>query len=131
VLGLAAVGILAIAFFVAFPDLTASSCIPLLLHSIGEETIPIPAHCRQTADVPPDRMTGYLEQNRRGLIHKAWITCEDASRTAGLNFVNGRDSDPRWFPSDVPRTYQFRRTILIFPYANPVPQDLPFWLKWP
>jgi len=63
---------------------------------------------------------GYFDQNRRGLIPSACITCEHASRTAGLNFVNGRDSDPRWFPSYVPRTDQFRRTILMFPYANPV-----------
>jgi hypothetical protein len=58
----------------AFPALTDSSCIPLLLHAIGGQTIPIPAHCWQTADVPPDRMTGYFGQNRRGLIHTACIT---------------------------------------------------------
>jgi hypothetical protein len=39
-----------------------------------------------------------------------------------LNFVNRLDSDPRWFPSYVPRTYQFRRTILKSLYAYPVPR---------
>jgi hypothetical protein len=42
VIGLAAVGIVPLAFFVAFPAWTDSSCIPLLLHSTGEEAIPIP-----------------------------------------------------------------------------------------
>jgi hypothetical protein len=34
-------------------------------------------------------------------------------------------NDSHWLPSYVPGTYQFRRTVIIVPYAQPTPQRSP------
>ena len=60
-----------------------------------------------------------LERERlaRNLIFKEWITCRGATAT-GFTFAD----DPRWLPSYAPGTFQFRRTVVIVPYARPIPQ---------
>ena len=64
-------------------------------------------------------MVKYLEKERvgRNLIFKEWIRCEGVP-AGGFAFAD----DPRWLPSDVPGTYQFRRTVIIVAYARPIPQ---------
>jgi len=64
-------------------------------------------------------MERYLERERfaRNLIFKEWIACRGVP-VAGFTFAD----DPRWLPSYVPGTFQFRRMVIIVPYARPVPQ---------
>lgn len=83
------------------------------------------SHCFQVTEVPPDNMVKYLEneRNRRGLVFKKWITCKTASQTATPSFA--LEQDPRWLPSYVPGTCQFRRTVVILPHARPVPEGSP------
>jgi len=91
------------------PLLTRSEAVP----------IPVPANCALTRNVAPDEMEKYLERERfaRNLIFKEWIACRGVP-VAGFTFAD----DPRWLPSYVPGTFQFRRMVIIVPYARPVPQ---------
>jgi len=91
------------------PLLTRSEAVP----------IPVPRNCALTRNVAPDEMEQYLERERfaRDLIFKEWITCPGVP-VAGLTFAD----DPRWLPSYSPGTFQFRRTVIIVPYARPIPQ---------
>jgi hypothetical protein len=61
-------------------------------------------------------MVQFLENDRRskGLIFKEWITCRPLEPQQTRDFAVLRD--PRWMPSYVPQTYQFRRIVIIFPY---------------
>jgi len=118
-------GVLALIVFVFFPTLPDPMCAAILAHPESDVTIPLPSNCIQTADVAIDNMVKYLEseRKRRGLIFKQWITCKTPSQTANPSFPFERD--PRWLPSYVPGTYQFRRTVVIPAYARPVPQGSP------
>jgi len=91
---------------------------PLLTRSEAA-SIPVPANCALTGNVAPDAMEKYLERERlaRNLIFKEWITCQGVPG-AGFTWAD----DPRWLPSYVPGTFQFRRTVIIVPYAQPVPR---------
>jgi hypothetical protein len=91
---------------------------PLLTRSEAS-SIPVPANCALTRNVAPDEMEKYLERERfaRNLIFKEWITCQGVP-VAGFRFAD----DPRWLPSYVPGTFQFRRTVIIVPTAPPLPQ---------
>jgi hypothetical protein len=91
----------------------------------NDVTIPLPANCIQTTEAQPDNMVKYLEneRNRRGLTFKKWVICKTPSQTATPGFDFERD--PRWLPSYFPGTYQFRRTVIILPYALPVPEGSP------
>jgi hypothetical protein len=113
-------GVLALILFIFFPSLPDPKCVGLLARTESDVVIPLPANCTQATDVPPDDMVKYLEneRNTRGLIFKKWITCKTPTPTPGFAF----ERDPRWLPSYVPRTYQFRRTVIILPYAQPVPE---------
>jgi len=64
-------------------------------------------------------MKKYLERERlaRKLIFKEWIACQGVP-VSGSTFAD----DPRWLPSYVPGAFQFRRTVIIVPYARSVPQ---------
>ncbi len=118
-------GVLALILFICFPSLPDPKCAALLAHPAIDVTIPLPANCIQTTEASADNMVKYLEneRNRRGLIFKKWVICKTPSQTAtpGLAF----ERDPRWLPSYVPGTYQFRRTVIIVPYALPVPEGSP------
>jgi hypothetical protein len=118
-------GALALTVFIFFPTLPDPKCAALLAQSESDVTIPLPGNCIQTKEVLPDNMVKYLEneRKRRGLIFKQWITCKTPDQTANPRFPFERD--PRWLPSYVPGTYQFRRTVVILPYALPVPQGSP------
>jgi hypothetical protein len=118
-------GVLALIVFAFFPTLPDPMCAALLAHPESDVTIPLPVNCIQTTDVAIDNMVKYLEseRKRRGLIFKQWITCKTPSQTANPSFPFERD--PRWLPSYVPGTYQFRRTVVMLPYALPVPQGSP------
>jgi hypothetical protein len=94
--GLLIVGVLAIVLLILFPSLPDPTCAALLL--------------RSASDVP----------NGRRLVFKEWITCTEVP-AGGFVFMN----DPHWLPSYVPGTYQFRRTVMIIPYAQPTPQGSP------
>lgn len=115
-------GVLALILFIFFPSLSDPKCAALLARPESDVGICIPANCIQTRDVRSDDMVTYLEneRNTRGLIFKKWITCETPNQTLTSGFAFERD--PRWLPSYVPRTYQFRRTVIILPYARPVPK---------
>jgi hypothetical protein len=70
-------------------------------------------------------MTSYLENERqqRGLIFKTWIICTSSSQMPNLapNF----EHDQRWLPSYRPLAYQYRRRVVILPYAQPIPKGSP------
>jgi hypothetical protein len=118
-------GVLALILFVFFPYLPDPKCAALLARSENDVTIPLAANCIQTTEAPPVNMLKYLEneRNRRGLIFKKWVICKTPSQTATPGFAFERD--PRWLPSYVPGTYQFRRTVIILPYALAVPEGSP------
>lgn len=87
-------------------------CLDLLTTS-EQETIVLPANCEETSSVPTDAIVEYLENQRkeRDLLFKKWITCKSAPHE--FDFLR----DSRWMASYVPQTYEFRRTVVIFPYA--------------
>jgi hypothetical protein len=91
---------------------------PLLTRSEAV-SIPVPRNCALTRNAAPDEMQKYLERERfaRKLIFKEWITCPDVP-VAGFTFADDR----RWLPSYAPGAFQFRRTVVIVPYARPIPQ---------
>lgn len=99
-----------------------ATCVAWMVHSEGEPQIPLPAGCSRVASVEPDSMVRHLEdeRNRRGLLSLQWITCKEPPKER-LNFTN----DPHWLPSYVPGTYQYRRTVIIVPYAQPIPEGSP------
>ena len=115
-------GVLALILFIFFPSLPDPKCAALLARPESDVDISLPANYIQTTDVPRDDVVKYLEneRNTRGLISKKWITCKTPNQTPTPGFAFERD--PRWLPSYVPRTYQFRRTVIILPYAQPVPK---------
>jgi hypothetical protein len=100
-------------------------CAALLALPEEDVVIRLPANCTLSADVPADDMVKYLEneRKRRGLVFKKWITCKTSSQTPKAVF--DFDHDPRWLPSYVPLTYQFRRIVVILPYARPIPEGSP------
>lgn len=118
-------GVLALILFIFRPSLPDPECAALLALPDNDVTIPLPANCIQTTEAPPDNMMKYLEneRNRRGLMFENWIICKTSSQTARPGFAFERD--PRWLPSYVPGTYQFRRTVIILPYALRSPEGSP------
>jgi hypothetical protein len=108
--------------FFAFVWPLDASCIHLLLTD-DRADIPVPAGCAQNAEAVPDEMVKYLEHERqqRGLLFRAWITCQGESARSALNFGH----TPEWLPSYVPKAYQFRRMVVILPYGDLVPQGSP------
>jgi hypothetical protein len=118
-------GVLVLVVFVFFPSLSDPKCVALLTRSEGDATIPLPANCVPTSELPAGRVAQYLENERirRGLIFKRWITCETSHQTSNFGFAF--EHDARWLPSYVPRTYQFRRTVVILPDTVPAPQGSP------
>lgn len=103
----------------ARPD---SDCAALLALPEDETAIPLPSGCLLTSATPVDEMIQYLEKERkeRGLIFKTWIKCDssDPAKTPVLKF----DANPKWLPSYKPLSYQFRRIVVILPFAKPIPQ---------
>jgi hypothetical protein len=91
---------------------------PLLTRSEAV-SIPVPANCALAPNVDRDDMEKYLDRERsaRNLIFKEWITCQGVP-VAGFAWAD----DPRWLPSYLPGTFQFRRTVILVPYARPIPQ---------
>jgi len=122
---LVALGSLIVVLWIFYPLLQDPRCAILLFRSIGEQSILLPANCVQTTQVQTDKMTSYLEHERkkRGLSFRAWITCTPTGQA--VKPVFGFVSDSRWLPSYVPNTYQFRRAVIILPYAQPVPEGSP------
>jgi len=125
--------VLGMGTLIIFPALPDPTSVSLIVRSTGEIAIPLPAGCARVASVDFDAMARYLEdeRNRRGLIAHQWITCKELSKES-LQFVN----DTHWLPSYVPGTYQYRRTVIIVPYAQPVPQGSPIiaevcLMPWP
>jgi hypothetical protein len=98
-------------------------CLTLLAHPDSEVVIPLPVNCILTTDAPADQMVKYLENERkqRGLVFKAWITCKSSNQIHATEFAFTHD--PRWLPSYVPGTHQFRQTVIISGYAPPTPQE--------
>jgi hypothetical protein len=96
-------------------------CPTLLLRSIRLEAITLPQDCQMSANVQTDDKVRYLENDRvrRRLIFKGWITCKQLEQASAREFIFLKD--PRWLPSYVPGTYQFRRTVILFP-GHPVPK---------
>lgn len=88
-------------------------CAPLLEHPESDVDIPLPVNCKLIGDVPADESTTYLEneRKRRGLAFKAWIGCTLSGAEAPREFAFAHD--PRWLPSYVPASYQFRQTVVI------------------
>jgi hypothetical protein len=122
--GLLIVGVLAVVPLILFPSLPDPTCAALLVRSESDVPILLPANCVRSRGVTAYNMdmVKYLEKERngRGLVFKEWITCTEVP-AGGFAFMN----DPHWLPSYVPGTYQFRRTVIIVPYAQPTPQGPP------
>lgn len=117
--GLVVLFVLVIGVLILFPSLPDPTCASLIVRSEKEVTIPLPANCARVSAADPDTMAKYLEdeRNRRGLTFSQWIICNEAP-TGGFAFMD----DPLWLPSYVPGTYQYRRTVVIVPYAQPIPK---------
>jgi hypothetical protein len=122
VLGLLVVCVLTLGVLILFPSLPDPTCASLLARSQKEVPIALPSNCARIANVGSDNIVNYLdnERNTYGLIPKEWVTCAEVPAGA-FAFMN----DPHWLPSYVPGRYQFRRTVIIVPYAQPVPQGSP------
>ncbi len=121
-LGLLVLFALTLGVLILFPSLPEPTCASVLARSEEEVPIALPTNCVRISHVGSDHMVNYLENERNtyGLIPKEWITCAEIP-VGGFAFMN----DPHWLPSYVPGTYQFRRTVIIVPYAQPVPQGSP------
>jgi hypothetical protein len=117
--GLVVLFVLVIGVLILFPSLPDPTCASLIVGSEKEIPITLPATCDRVSAVDPDTMVKYLEneRNRRGLTFSHWIICTEAP-TGGFAFMD----DPHWLPSYVPGTYQYRRTVVIVPYAQPIPK---------
>jgi len=100
-------------------------CAALLANSRSDVAIPLPPDCAQTNQVKADEMVAYFDRERikRGLAFKAWVVCSTNGQTALSRF--GFDQDSRWLPSYAPNTFQFRRSVVILPFAQPVPKGSP------
>jgi hypothetical protein len=100
-------------------------CPTLLMRSTRQEAVALPPDCQMSANVQTDDMVRYLENERvkRPLIFKRWITCKQAVQVPPMEFAFLRD--PRWLPSYVPGTYQFRRTVILVPYSYRGPKGSP------
>jgi hypothetical protein len=100
-------------------------CAALVATSGQHVAVPLAPNCVEAETVPEDAMVRYLENERkqRGLIFKSWITCKPSNEMAASAFDFARD--PRWLPSYRPLCYQYRRTIVILPYTEPIPQGSP------
>jgi hypothetical protein len=120
------VGSLALAILVLFPSVQATTYAAMLVRSDRDAPIALPANCSRSEAAVADDMVSYLEkeQNSRGLIFKEWIVCREIP-PGGFAFVN----DPRWLPSYVPGTYQFRRTVIIVPVGPATPQGSPVFAE--
>jgi hypothetical protein len=118
--GLLVVCVLALGVFILLPSLPTFASV--LAHSQQEVPIALPANCARIGNVGSDPLVKYLENERNtyGLTHTEWITCSEAP-LGGFAFMN----DPHWLPSYVPGRYQFRRTVIIVPYAQPVSKGSP------
>lgn len=121
-LGLLVLFVLTLSVLVLFPSLPDPTCASVLARSQKEVSLTLPANCARTANVGSDAVVNYLENERSiyGLTPKEWIRCSEAP-AGGFAFMN----DPHWLPSYVPGRYQFRRTVIIVPNAQPVPQGSP------
>ena len=115
-------GALLVAMRMFFPAVLGPRCASLLIRSTSEAQVPLSDDCAETMSAPPDAMMRYLDAERksRGLIFRKWVVCRTAAASQRTTFPF--DRDPRWLPSYVPRTYQFRRTVVILPYARPLPE---------
>jgi hypothetical protein len=107
--------------WIFFPALLDPGCVVLLAHSRADVKISLPPYCVEKADVPGDAATNYFEREHksRGLVHHSWILCdvprEPATRTISATL------GPQWLPSYVPSAFQYRRAVVIFPFAQPLP----------
>lgn len=100
-------------------------CVPLIIRSFRDVQIPLPQGCTSTTDPFEGETIQWLEDDRksRGLIFKSRIVCtpREADGTRRFDLLN----DPRWLPGYVPQTYQFRRTVVIFPTKKGVAPNSP------
>jgi hypothetical protein len=73
-------GVVALILFIFFPSLPDPKCAALLARPENVATIPLPANCVQTTEMPPDNMMKYLEneRNKRGLIFQEMGYLQDA-----------------------------------------------------
>ena len=117
--GLVMLCVLVMGVLILFPSLPDPTCASLIVRSEKEISIPLPANCARVSAVDPDSMVEYLEdeRSRRGLTFGQWIVCKETT-TGGFAFMD----NPSWLPSYVPGTYQYRRTVVIVPYAQPIPK---------
>jgi len=118
--------LLVIIFWIFFPHWPPDPrCAPLLAISEQDLAIPLPTNCTESTEVPPDAMVTYLENERkqRGLVFKKWIVCKSLGAASKPRF--DFEHDPLWLPSYRPLSYQFRRTVVILPYAQSVPEESP------
>ncbi len=96
-------------------------CVSLLVSSMKNVDVPVPEGCSPSQTVPHDSTVEYLENERRnrGLAFESWITCSPLKQDHVRDF--GILRDPRWLPSYQGQAYQFRRVVIIFPYAPSSP----------
>lgn len=94
-----------------FPPFVERGCSSLLEQR--EAPMFLPTDCTLTAKASNGDALGRFEAERRkrGLSHQGWIEC--ASAVGAQEWVRAMETDLRWFPSYVPGTYQWRRTIVV------------------
>ena len=111
-------------FYVSRPR-PEPGCADLINDSNGTTAISLPPGWELRDTVPRDDRVQYLdsERKRRGLLFEKWIVVDGPTGTSPLGLP--LEGDPRWLPSYVPRTYQFRRTVVVLPYGPAVLKSSP------
>jgi hypothetical protein len=94
-----------------FPAFVEPGCSSLLEQR--DAPMFLPTDCTLTRKAPTGDALGRFEAERRkhGLSQQGWIECRSA--VGAEEWVRAMEADRRWFPSYVPGTYQWRRTIVV------------------
>jgi hypothetical protein len=114
-------GIVSAMIWIFFPALLEPSCAMLLFQSGEHVAIHLPSNCAERADLPIDATISYFEQERksRGLVQHSWILCDGPLQpaTEKITATLGR----QWLATYKPSAFQYRRMVIIFPFAQPMP----------
>jgi hypothetical protein len=84
-----------------------------VLGPAGDLTLPLPQGCMISDDQPPLGLLRALdeEKQKRGLVFEKLVTCRMPAGHGPVELPLGRD--PRWLPSYVCCTWQYRRHVVI------------------
>jgi hypothetical protein len=84
-----------------------------VLGPAGDVTVPLPSSCILSNEQPPPSLFQTLDEERqkRGLVFEKLVSCRMPARQTRIE--SPLEHDPRWLPSYVCCTWQYRRHVLI------------------